>query len=817
MFRQLIARVVLAARQRRTAVIATTALVALVSVEGVRRLSFDTDVLSLLPRSGRVTAAFRDYLAHFGSLDQLYVVFTAPGDRGIDEYRDQIEDWIAELRHAAEIARVDAGLADDTRDFDWLAERQLLLLGDSALGEALARLQPDGIARAVGETRELLTVPSADVVDLVRQDPLGLLSLLRDTLGATQVGLNIGGGRDGYVTPDGRRRLVMARPAKPPYDTEFSRALDGRLREIAARVSADPAVEDGADVLPPMHVDFAGGHRVAVETEAVVKRESIVNGVGSLALILPLLFLVFRSGWLVLVGPLPAALSLLVVLGVLGFAGTRLSAAGTGAAAMLFGLGIDGVVLLYVAYLLLYRDGDRADTSEGLAGPTTSMLIGMWTTAATFYGLAFVDFPPMQQLGLLVGHSMLICSVLTMILVPALLPRRPPAAAQRPSLTMPVFAGWIRTHRSAVAIAAALVTVVLGAASLRLRIDPTLDRLRSVTDAARLEIETANAFGLPTDVYVVLAQGPALEALLANTEHLVARLDVELPDLAVEAPTRLLPSLSTQTERTARIQAAGLSSDAVRTFLERARIDAGFREDSFAPFAARVDRLLDINQRLTYDGYVEHGFGDLMQRFVVRDGARWLLATYAFPRSAEQAARLQAIISDVGGGQTLTGLPLVNQELARGFVRQFVTGLGIGAAFVILLIVVAFRKVRPSVFALLPTVLGLIWTAGLLALAGVELDLFAVFGVMTLLGIGVDYGVHLVHRWSERGDATQATAELAPVILAAGAITILGYGTLGASSYPPLRSIGVVSLVGVAALVAAALVVLPALLADRPS
>ena len=376
----------------------------------------------------------------------------------------------------------------------------------------------------------------------------------------------------------------------------------------------------------------------------------------------------------------------------------------------------------------------------------------------------------------------------------------------------------VDTARSRLLLTAVVgLTVVLGAASLRLRIDPTLDRLRSVTDAARLEIETANAFGLPTDVYVVLAQGPALEALLANTEHLVARLDVELPDLAVAAPTRLLPSLSTQTERTARIQAAGLSSDAVRTFLERARIDAGFREDSFAPFAARVDRLLDINQRLTYDGYVEHGFGDLMQRFVVRDGARWLLATYAFPRSAEQAARLQAIISDVGGGQTLTGLPLVNQELARGFVRQFVTGLGIGAAFVILLIVVAFRKVRPSVFALLPTVLGLIWTAGLLALAGVELDLFAVFGVMTLLGIGVDYGVHLVHRWSERGDATQATAELAPVILAAGAITILGYGTLGASSYPPLRSIGVVSLVGVAALVAAALVVLPALLADRPS
>ena len=78
----------------------------------------------------------------------------------------------------------------------------------------------------------------------------------------------------------------------------------------------------------------------------------------------------------------------------------------------------------------------------------------------------------------------------------------------------------------------------------------------------------------------------------------------------------------------------------------------------------------------------------------------------------------------------------------------------------------------------------------MLAIAGVELDLFAVFAVVTFVGIGVDYGIHLVHRYQERGDAERATAELAPVILVAAAITMLGYGTLVTSSYPPLRSIG---------------------------
>ena len=48
-----------------------------VSTEVDARLSFDTDVLSLLPHDGRVLQSFRRFLSRFGSLDQLYVVFTA--------------------------------------------------------------------------------------------------------------------------------------------------------------------------------------------------------------------------------------------------------------------------------------------------------------------------------------------------------------------------------------------------------------------------------------------------------------------------------------------------------------------------------------------------------------------------------------------------------------------------------------------------------------------------------------------------------------------------------------------------------------------
>ena len=95
---------------------------------------------------------------------------------------------------------------------------------------------------------------------------------------------------------------------------------------------------------------FAGGHLIAIDTEAVVKRESIWNSVGSLLLILPLLYVVFRSVVAVRVRRAAVDGVAVVVLGLMGLAHSTLSAAATGAAAMLFGLGVDGVVLMYVAY-----------------------------------------------------------------------------------------------------------------------------------------------------------------------------------------------------------------------------------------------------------------------------------------------------------------------------------------------------------------------------------------------------------------------------------------------------------------------------------
>jgi predicted exporter len=302
--------------------------------------------------------------------------------------------------------------------------------------------------------------------------------------------------------------------------------------------------------------------------------------------------------------------------------------------------------------------------------------------------------------------------------------------------------------------------------------------------------------------------------LLEANETMMSRVRDEAPGLTIDAASALLPSDAAQARSVARVRTQAPAPQTAQAGLARAASDAGFRDGTLDPFLQRLPRLLDPGQHLTIEGYRQHGLGDLIGRFVTHEADGWTVATYAFPANAVEARALERIATSIGTGR-LTGLALVNRELAARFVPQFLRGLSIGSLVVVIMIALTFRTWRLSLLAIVPTVAGLIWAAGLLALTRVPLDLFALFAVVTFVGIGIDYGIHIVHRYRDHGNAELAVAQLAPVIVVAGLITLAGYGTLITSSYPPLRSIGLVSAVSVFTLVAASVLLLPALLPSQ--
>ena len=161
----------------------------------------------------------------------------APEEHEIAEYSDDVAAWIEALRAAPEIARVDAGGMDAARDFAWLADHELLLLDGPRLDQALSRLRADGMTAAVAARRDLLTFPSARVVALVQQDPLGLFDLIRETLGSAPSGVNAAVNPDGYITAGQPPPARHSQSDAAYRSMSPSRALDARLEAIRTSIA----------------------------------------------------------------------------------------------------------------------------------------------------------------------------------------------------------------------------------------------------------------------------------------------------------------------------------------------------------------------------------------------------------------------------------------------------------------------------------------------------------------------------------------------------------------------------------------------------
>src|ERR1700688_3003296 len=234
------------ARRRATLVFGLAIVAAVGGMFLVSRVSFDANILRLLPRGSPSVRNFEIFLQDFGSLDHLYIVFESAD--AIGEHQDLVDAYVAKLRLAPEIESVDAQLFEPGKDWSYLSDRELYLLGADGAADALTRFHAPRLEREIAHTRDLLSVPSPQIKALVQQDPLGLLTMLRDRVGREKGFVAFDPTQEGYVSPDGHGRLLVVKPKGPPFDTDFCKALFQRLSTVEGAARHDITDPDAAAV-----------------------------------------------------------------------------------------------------------------------------------------------------------------------------------------------------------------------------------------------------------------------------------------------------------------------------------------------------------------------------------------------------------------------------------------------------------------------------------------------------------------------------------------------------------------------------------------
>ena len=123
------------------------------------------------------------------------------------------------------------------------------------------------------------------------------------------------------------------------------------------------------------------------------------------------------------------------------------------------------------------------------------------------------------------------------------------------------------------------------------------------------------------------------------------------------------------------------------------------------------------------------------------------------------------------------------------------------------------RKVGHTLLAMLPPFGGGLLLFGTLGLCGIDLNPANLIVLPLVLGMGVDYGVHVVHdfRQQPRGAYRMSSSTLNAILLTA-CTSMVGFGSMLGASHQGLVSLGLVLLIGIGCCMTLSLLTLPALL-----
>jgi hypothetical protein len=148
-----------------------------------------------------------------------------------------------------------------------------------------------------------------------------------------------------------------------------------------------------------------------------------------------------------------------------------------------------------------------------------------------------------------------------------------------------------------------------------------------------------------------------------------------------------------------------------------------------------------------------------------------------------------------------TGMPTVFAALIDIIGQDGRRAMLLTIVIVFLLLWADFRNQKHALMAMIPLMAGLVWMVGLMRLTGQKFTVMNVMGLPMILGIGIDDGVHIIHRWVAEGKGHIRTVfgSTGKAILLTSLTTMLGFGSLIFSIWRGFGHLGAALFVGVGA------------------
>src|SRR5881296_1184675 len=365
---------------------------------------------------------------------------------------------------------------------------------------------------------------------------------------------------------------------------------------------------------------------------------------------------------------------------------------------------------------------------------------------------------------------------------------------------MEAFARWLARHALAVVVANLAVTLVLGLYALRIRIENSLESLLPAGDPKVAYYNTIRALFGSDDVGVIgvraddvfapstiakIARVTDALAKVPGVESVVSITNVVDPTAYFASAARLLPRIPPTPDEVEALK---------RKLAATPLVGKNLIADDFRGAAIVV-----FFENLTDAQYLDLGVDRrIMDLLAAENGPEALFYTGA--AHVKQAA----------------------VELMRRDIARFTP---IALVLMLLVLWLSFRTVRGISLPILAVAMALVWTLGVIVLAGKALTFGTSVLPPLLLVVGSSYAIHVMARYYEQVGARAPPDELVvrafarvwlPLVISA-LTTIIGFGSLMVNRITAIWDLGLFAVVGVVCLTVTCLTYLPASLQLMPA
>ena len=646
--------------------------------------------------------------------------------------------------------------------------------------------------------------------------------------------------------PADLRRLIEVRPV-----LDFSALQPGAASSNAIRQAAsDLQLKEKYQA----RVRLTGSVPMADEEFATVREGALENAIGTILVVLTILWLALKSGRLIaavfvtlFVGlAVTAALGLMMV--------GALNMISVAFAVLFVGLGVDFAIQFSVRYRAERHDKPELypalfQAAEKIGVPLT---LAAAAVAAGFLSFLPTDYRGVSELGAIAGVGMLIAYVTSITVLPALIAvLNPPGEAEPIGYRALAPIDWFLQEYRVPVIVGTLAIAVLGSPLLyfltfdfdpiHLR-SPQTESISTVLDLGGDPRAGTNSVNIITSS--VEESSAAAEKLRKLPEVLqVTTLLTFIPqdqdkkleliqdfeeqvEPALEKPgsakrpsdaenVTALNGMADQLNKMAG-NAKGSGADAARrlsgNLLKLARANGETRlraRDAFiVPYETDTAQLREFlkAERVTQDNLPQ----SLKRQWVAPDGrARVEVAPGGNTDDTEVLRSFARAVLAVY--PNATGGPISILESSRTVVRAFFEAGFYALVSIALLLWVVLRRFGDVLLTLVPLILAGVVTLEICVLIGMPLNFANIIALPLLLGVGVAFKIYYIMAW-RAGRTNLLQSSLTRAVIWSALTTATAFGSLWLSQHPGTSSMGKLLALSLVCTLAAAVLFQPALM-----